>query len=129
MIILNFSYSFTENQKQGLVQHLGVAWEDIRVVEVSTKINEQQPLAQEVTELADKAGLTSLEWSSAPLVVNLPGYAPAAAALLAEIEGRRGYLPSIIKMRPVQSGNSAVSYEVAEIVNLFRIFDTARRQR
>jgi hypothetical protein len=60
--------------------------------------------------------------------VNPPGLAPATAALLAELHGRMGYFPSILRLRPV-SGTTPTRYEVAEIINLQALRDAARLQR
>ncbi len=60
--------------------------------------------------------------------IKKPGYAPVAGGLLAEIEGRSGHLPSIIKLRPV-ANTPLTEYEVAEILNLQAVRDEARTRR
>jgi hypothetical protein len=61
-------------------------------------------------------------------LVNLPALAPAAAALLAELHGRMGYFPAIVRIRPV-AGSTPPAYEVAEIINLQAVRDAARERR
>ena len=63
-----------------------------------------------------------------PLVVNLPGYAPAVAVLLAELHGRMGYFPAIVRVRPV-GGAVPPRFEVGEVLNLQAIRVEARKQR
>jgi hypothetical protein len=61
------------------------------------------------------------------LLVNPPGYAPAAFVLLAELHGRIGHFPSLVRLRP-KSG-PVTTYEVAELLNLQTIRDAARERR
>ncbi|MCS7301391.1 MAG: CRISPR-associated protein Csx15 [Fimbriimonadales bacterium] len=51
-----------------------------------------------------------------------------AATLLAELHGRMGYFPPVLRLRPVE-GAVPPRFEVAEILNLQQIRDTARSQR
>jgi hypothetical protein len=77
---------------------------------------------------ADGAGLAPAEWQIAPLIVNLPGYAPAAAALLAELHGRIGHFPTVLWMQPVTT-TAPTRFQAAEVVNLQALRDEARRRR
>jgi len=77
--------------------------------------------------IANATMLSSEEWQTLPLVVNPPGYAPVAMALLAELHGRMEHFPTIIRLRPT-SGPVTI-YEVAEVLNLQTIRETARKRR
>ncbi len=48
--------------------------------------------------------------------------------LLAELHGRMGYFPAIVRIRPVVD-SLPPRYEVAEIINLQNVRETARRFR
>jgi hypothetical protein len=85
-------------------------------------------MVDQVRELVDRIGLSSTEWQTLPLIVNLPGYAPVAAALLAELHGRIGHFPAILWLRPVPD-STPTRYEVAEIINLQAVRDAARARR
>ncbi len=61
------------------------------------------------------------------LLVNPPGFAPAAFVLLAELHGRIGHFPALIRLRP--KPGPVTTYEVAEIPNLQSIREEARRRR
>src|SRR5205814_2912181 len=77
--------------------------------------------------IVDATGLSSEEWQTSPLLINPPGYAPAAFVLLAELHGRIGHFPSLIRLRP-KSG-PVTAYEVAELLNLQAIREQARMRR
>lgn len=71
--------------------------------------------------------LHSEEWQTHPLLINPPGYAPAAFVLLAELHGRIGHFPSLIRLRP--KPGPVTTYEVAELLNLQTIREEARLRR
>ena len=126
MIILNFSHPLTEGQ---LAQIEGLAGQQGTVTHaVMPQFDHGMPLAGQVRPLVDAVGLTADEWQSLPIVVNLPGFAPAAACLLAEMHGRIGHFPTVVRLRPV-AGSVPTIYEVGEILNLQSTRDEARRER
>jgi hypothetical protein len=88
----------------------------------------EQAFAGQARRLVDDLGLTPAEWQQAPLLVVLPGLNFGAATVLAELHGRCGYFPAVVRLRPVE-GSLPPRYELAEIINLQAIRDTARQQR
>jgi hypothetical protein len=126
MILLNFSHPLTDDQ---LAQVEAVTGESVAEVQGEmAEFDHEAPFAEQVRALADRVGLSSEEWQTAPLLVNLPGYAPAAAALLAELHGRIGHFPAVLRLSPVE-GSVLTRYGVAEIINLQHIRDQARKGR
>src|SRR5579859_6333361 len=99
--------------------------EEIRTVRV--QINQEELLDAQITSIVDATGLSSEEWQTRPLLINPPGYAPAAFVLLAELHGRIGHFPSLIRLRP--KPGPVTSYEVAELLNLQTIREAARKRR
>lgn len=125
MLLLNYTHPLTEEQVQQITQMIGV---EPQVRAVPVQIDQAQPLAPQVVALADAVGLSPQEWQTTPLLVNPPGLAAAASMLLAEMHGRMGYFPTIVRIRPV-AGSTPVVYEVAELLNLQAIRDQAREGR
>jgi hypothetical protein len=126
MILLNYSHPLTPAQ---LAQIEALAGKKIeRVVEIHSQIDAQQPLAPQVVAMADKAELKPIEWQSAPLVVNPPSLNFVAVVLLAELHGRCGYFPAMLRMRPVPN-SLPPQFEAAEIINLQAVRDAARKGR
>ena len=125
MILLNFSHPLTEQQIARIVEIVGAAPE-VRAIE--SQIDRERPLAVVAAELADRAGLTPVEWQTIPLLINPPALAPLAVAWLAEIHGRSGLFPAMVNIRPI-AGSIPTRYEVAEILNLQAIREEARRRR
>lgn len=126
MILLNYSHPLTPAQ---LAQVEALAGKKIeRVVEVHSQIDAQAPLTPQVVVMADKAGLEPIEWQSAPLIVNPPSLNFVATVLLAELHGRCGYFPAMLRMRPVPN-SLPPQFEAAEIINLQAVRDAARLVR
>ena len=125
MLILNFTHPLTAEQRAQIEKLADNQIEEVRTVPV--QINQEEPLEQQIVAIVNAAGLTSEEWQTRPLLINPPGYAPAAFVLLAELHGRIGHFPSLVRLRP--KSDSITSYEVAELLNLQTIRDAARERR
>lgn len=126
LTVINFTHPLTELQRSQIEQLTG---QTIKAVHpVPTQLDNSQPFPPQVAALLAAVPLTAAEWQTAPLLINPPAYAPAAATLLAQLHGRTGYFPSLVRLRPVANA-MPVQYEVAEIVNLQTTRDQARAQR
>lgn len=125
MLLLNFTHPLTSEQRAQIEALANSAIEDIRTILV--QIDQAEPLEPQMSAIVDSVGLSSEEWQTRPLLINPPGYAPAAFVLLAELHGRIGHFPSLIRLRP-KSG-PVTAYEVAELLNLQNIREAARKLR
>lgn len=125
MLILNFAHPLTGEHILQIEKLAACTIEDIQTIPV--QINQSEPLAVQMRAIAAAVQLTSEEWQTRPLLINPPGYAPAAFVLLAELHGRIGHFPTIIRLRP-KSG-PVITYEVAELLNLQTIREVARKSR
>lgn len=126
MILLNFSHPLTQEHIAQVESLVSQKME--RVIEVHSQIDPQQPLVPQVIALADQCGLSPAEWQSAPLLIVPPSLNFIAVALTAELHGRCGYFPAMLRIRPVPNAVPP-RYEVAEIINLQMLRDEARRRR
>ena len=122
ILVLNFAHPLTEQQRSQIEELAGATIED--VITVPTLINEEEPLGPQITGLVEAIGLSSDDWRRRNILINPPGYTPAATLLLAEIHGRSGHFPTIIRMRPKHG--SVTCYEVVELLNLQTVRDAAR---
>jgi hypothetical protein len=126
MYLLNFSHPLTEKQNEQITTLTGLTIE--KTFEIPVQVVQNAPLVPQVVEIIGKIELDSRQWQTVPLLINLPGYSPVAACILAEVEGRSGYLPSVLKLRPVEKA-LVTEYEVSEIINLKALRDEARKRR
>ena len=78
--------------------------------------------------MVETVGLTPEEWQTLPLVVNLPSLNVIAALVIAELHGRCGYSPAVLRLKPVPQ-TTPPQFAVAEIVNLQTVRDAARQTR
>jgi hypothetical protein len=126
MILLNFGHPLTDEQLGSLREQTGQ--ETQRVIMVRTQFEPGSPFAAQARGLVESAGLSTEEWQTTPLLVNLPSLNVIAALVLAELHGRMGYFPAVLRLRPVE-GTAPPRFEVAEILNLQAVRDTARQRR
>ena len=125
MLILNFTHPLTDEHRVQIESLAGLAIEDIHSIPV--QIDQNEPLEGQIRSIVDAVPLTSEQWQTRSLLINPPGYAPAAFVLLAELHGRIGHFPTLIRMRPKQG--PVTSFEVAELLNLQSVREAARRRR
>jgi hypothetical protein len=125
MLILNFTHPLTPEQRTQIEALAHTSIEEVRTIPV--QIDQAEPLEAQIIAIVDVAGLSSEEWQIRQLLINPPGFAPAAFVLLAELHGRMGHFPSLIRLRP--KPGPVTSYEVAEILNLQTIREEARKRR
>ena len=125
MLILNFTHPLTDEHKAQIEALAGTSVDEIRTIPV--QISQDKPLVEQITAIVDAVQLSSQEWQTRPLLINPPGYAPAAFVLLAELHGRIGHFPSLIRLRPKPGPLTA--YEVAELLNLQAMREASRTRR
>ena len=126
MHLLNFAHPLTEEQKQKIEALLGQPLQSVRYIPV--QIDTQGDFVAQIQELIQTIDLSPQEWQNLPILINPPSLNFATAVLLAELHGRMGYFPPIVRLRPV-SGSIPPRFEVAEIINLQELREKARRQR
>ncbi len=126
MKLVNFSHPLTPAQLDDLRERFALPIES--VLSVPTQFDAAQPFGEQVVALVDSVGFSPAEWQHNPPLVNLPSLNVIAALVLAEIEGRCGHLPAVLRLRPVP-GAVTPQFEVAEVLNLFAQRDEARRKR
>lgn len=125
MLVLNFTHPITNEQQAQIEAIANTSIQEVRTIRV--QINQEEPLEGQITTIIDAVGLSSEEWQTRPLLINPPGYAPAAFVLLAQLHGRIGHFPSLIRLRP--KVGPVTTYEVTELLNLQAIREEARRRR
>ncbi len=125
MLILNFTHPLTD-EHLAQIEHLASSHiDEVRTIPV--QIEQRESLTEQIVAIVDAVGLASEEWQTMPLVINPPGYAPAAFVLLAELHGRVGHFPTLVRLRP--KPGPVTSFEVAELLNLQSVREAARRRR
>ncbi|HYV05682.1 MAG TPA: CRISPR-associated protein Csx15 [Blastocatellia bacterium] len=126
MKLINFSYKLSPNQLTEIERLGGHPLDSI--VELETQFDDSQPFEPQARALVDAAGLSPQEWQAAQVLIRLPSLNVIAALVVAELHGRTGHFPSVIRLRPIEA-NTPTQFEVAEIVNLQSVRDKARALR
>lgn len=123
--ILNFSHPLTPEQKKTIRTLTGQRIS--KVLDLKCQFDPQQPFAEQMRRLLDQLNLDYERWQSLSILINPPSFAPIACLLMAELHGRTGHFPAILRLRP--TNDVPPQFEVAEIINLQKIRDEARQLR
>ena len=126
MLLLNFSHPITPAQQAQIEALTGEQVTEVR--DIPAQFDNEKPFAGQVRTLVEAVNLSPAEWQTLPILINPPAYNFAAVTLLAELHGRMGYFPAIVRVRP-QPGMTPPRYEVAEIINLQAVREQARLAR
>ena len=126
MLLLNFSHPLTPPPQAQIEALTGEQVTEVR--DIPAQFDNEKPFAGQVRTLVEAVNLSPAEWQTLPILINPPAYNFAAVTLLAELHGRMGYFPAIVRVRP-QPGMTPPRYEVAEIINLQAVRETARLAR
>src|SRR5437870_13177806 len=97
MLILNFTHPLTDEQQAQIEALANTSIQEVRTIRV--QINQEELLEPQITAIVDATGLSSEEWQTRPLLINPPGYAPAAFVLLSELHGRIDHFPTLVRLR------------------------------
>lgn len=126
MILINFSHPLTAEQQAQIEELIHQKIE--RVIPLPVQFDHAAPYLPQLAQVMQRMPLTPMELQSAPILVNLPSFNAIAALALAELHGRMGYFPPIVRLRPVEGGIPP-RYEAAEVLNLQSVRDVARTRR
>lgn len=126
MVLLNYSHPLLPDHLDAVKVLAGI--DDLHLRSVPVQIDPAGDFIAQVRAFADEAKLSAEEWQTLPILINPPSLNIIAVALVAELHGRMGYFPPLIRLRPVRDALPP-RYEVAEIVNLQAIRETARASR
>ena len=126
MILLNFSHPLTPEQIAAVERLTGQPVTE--QVDLPVQFDNAAPFLPQLEELAARIAIPPERLQVEAVVVNLPSLNFIAAPLLAELHGRMGYFPPVLRLRPVE-GSLPPRYEVAEVLNLQAVRDEARKRR
>ncbi len=126
MKIVNFAHPLTAEQLEDIERLISQEIEE--VITVTSQVNTEQNLAPQIEAMLESTGLSSHEWQTQSLIINLPALNFSTAVMLAILHGRMGHFPTILRMRP-KSGSIPSRYEVAELMNLQTLREKARLAR
>lgn len=126
MFLLNFAHPITPEQQAQIEALTGQPIG--QVIAVPVHFDNARPFLPQLERLMAQIPLSPEAWQTQPILVNPPSLNFITALLLAELHGRMGYFPPIVRLRPVP-GAVPPRYEVAEILNLQAVREAARAHR
>lgn len=125
MLLINFSHPLDPDAVAACESSLGQPLSRAPI-EVQHLFDVESSFVEQAKSLVETVGLSPQEWQRASLIVNLPPLSLIAALVLAEIHGRRGEFPRVLRMK--RNAQTEV-WEFAELVSLQNLRDEARQRR
>lgn len=126
MILLNFAHPVSEEDMKTIERLCGTTVAEVR--DIASQLEQDRELVPQIESMIDAAGLSSRQWQSEALIINLPSLSSSAAVMLAKLHGIMGYFPAVLRYRPVK-GAIPPRFELAEILNLQGIRNHSRENR
>ena len=126
MILINFSHPLTQEQINQVESLTGQAIS--QVIDQPVQFDNQRQFSEQVNKLLKDLPISSRKLQTEAIIINPPALNFITALLLAELHGRMGYFPAILRLRPVD-GSLPTRYETAEILNLQAVRDQSRKRR
>jgi hypothetical protein len=126
--VLNFSgHPVLPGQQEAIRQRMH--WLSVDVIDVPFgNVPEDENFVPSIANALENVELSAEEWQTTPLVVIPAGYAAAWSVVLAELHGRLGYFPDVVRLRPARTVSNE-KFEVAEIMNLREVRHNSRDKR
>ena len=124
MLILNFSHPLTKEQRAQIEEWTGQTIDEVLRIPVQLDVN--YPFDTQIAALAEACQLDPDEWQTRSILVVPPGLSAAAATLMAELHGRMGYFPPVVRLK---REGTPPRFVVAEIIDLQAQREKARQQR
>ena len=125
IVVVNFGHPLTDRQRDQLEAAAGAGIDHL--IEVPVVFDHAASFGPQAAAIVDAVGLTSLQWHTARLVVGVPTFHAGAGAVLAELHGRIGHFPPVLRLRP-SAGPVPGGFELAEVLDLQGIRDGARNR-
>jgi hypothetical protein len=126
MLLLNFSHPLTPEH---LSQVEALTGQPVTsVINLPAQFEPAEPFLPQMQALVGQVPLSADEWQTAPILINPPSLNVICALLLAELHGRMGYFPPVLRLG-LRPGSLPPRYQVIEILDLQSVRDEARKKR
>lgn len=128
MQIINFGHPLTADVLEAIAESPHLDQRVARVIDVKAQADNDSPFGPQAAALVDSLGWSGSQWQGNPFALVLPGLSALAITIVAEIHGRCGYFPAVIRLKPV-AGTTPMRFAFAEFIPLARIREEARARR
>lgn len=114
MIVLNFAHPLNQTQVKQLED---LCLDTVEEIRIPVQLDLEQPVDNQIQQIVNGIGWSIEQWQKQEYLVIPPSLSTASAVLIADILGRSGALPLIVRSKMVGEGVFS-RWEIAEIVSL-----------
>lgn len=126
MLLLNFGHRLREDVLKDIRRFIGKPLDSL--LEFPVQFDHEEAFEKQVIALVDQVGISSKDWQTREILVNPPTHPLVALGVMAELHGRMGYFPAVVRLKPL-TGSIPPNFVFAEIMNLQAMRDNARKLR
>jgi hypothetical protein len=126
MTVINFFHPLTPEQVVS-IERLCSCHVD-RILVGSSQVDQAAGLVEQVRAMLDALNLSPEEWQVEPMLVVLPALSHSSAVMLADIHGRMGHFPTVVRISPIP-GTVPTRYDAVELIDLQQVRDAGRAAR
>lgn len=126
-IVLNFSHNFTTEQKDEILELLGKSEGEVEFREGLGRQYQYESafgLVKQVREQVANVRLSASAWQEYQIIINLPAHSGGAMIALADMHGRMGYFPTVLRVERADDG-----FHYTEAIDLEKLRLRALKQR
>jgi hypothetical protein len=126
MIFINFGHPLRQEIINEIQEHSGKPIDSL--LEITPQFDHEISFEDQLVDLIERTGLSSKDWQTNEILINPPTHPLIALGLVAELHGRMGYFPAVVRLKP-REGATPTVFDLAEIINLQGLRENARKQR
>jgi hypothetical protein len=126
MIFINFGHPLRQELIEEIRESSGKLIDSL--LEITPQFNHEISFEAQLVDLVERTGLSSKDWQTSEILINPPTHPLIALGLIAELHGRMGYFPAVVRLKP-REGATPPIFDLAEIINLQGLRENARKQR
>ena len=124
MILINFGHPIREDTLNEIRQLSQESLDSL--INLKTAFEVEEPFEPQIRKLVDNVELSSEDWQTKSILINPPTLSIIALGVMAELHGRMGYFPAIIRLKQV---DLPPRFVLAEILNLQTLREGSRKLR
>jgi hypothetical protein len=126
MIFINFGHPLRQEIIDEIQERSGKPIDSL--LEITPQFDHEISFEDQLVDLVGRTRLSSKDWQTSEILISPPTHPLIALGLIAELHGRMGYFPSVVRLKP-REGATPTIFDLAEIINLQGLRENARKQR
>lgn len=123
MLVLNFSHALSDSHTASIAELVN---DQVTIIQYQVHFDDEVAFSMQTRDLLEQHPFSNEDWQTGKFLINLPGHPVIAGVLLAELHGRMGHFPTVLRLQTVP-GITPPQFEIAELIDLHCIRTDSRK--